>query len=97
MVLAHDRDREITILRKGQAIAAQSPVPPGVVGYDPRVPRRVAQDYDPPRAKALLDMCGYVDRDGDGWREQPDGRPLRRRLQVQRRQPGPAGSSRSCG
>jgi ABC-type transport system substrate-binding protein len=29
------------------------------------------------RAKALLDLYGYVDRDGDGWREQPDGQPLR--------------------
>jgi ABC-type transport system substrate-binding protein len=75
MVLAHDRDREITVLRKGQAIAAQSPVPPGVVGYDPAF-RASAQDYDPARAKALLDLFGYVDRDGDGWREQPDGRPL---------------------
>ena len=26
--------------------------------------------------KALLDMHGYVDRDGDGWRDQPDGPPL---------------------
>lgn len=75
MVLAHDRDREIGVLRKGQAIAAQSPVPPGVVGYDPAF-RASAQDYDPPRAKALLDTFGYVDRDGDGWRDQPDGRPL---------------------
>ena len=75
MVLAHDRDREIGVLRKGQAIAAQSPVPPGVVGYDPAF-RASAQDYDPPRAKALLDTFGYVDRDGDGWREQPGGRPL---------------------
>jgi ABC-type transport system substrate-binding protein len=75
MVLAHDRDREILVLRKGQAIAAQSPVPPGVVGYDPTF-RSIAQDYDPPRAKALLDLVGYVDRDGDGWRDQPDGRPL---------------------
>jgi ABC-type transport system substrate-binding protein len=75
MVLAHDRDREITVLRKGQAIPAQSPVPPGVVGYDPAF-RAGAQDYDPARAKALLDITGYVDRNGDGWREQPDGRPL---------------------
>ena len=28
------------------------------------------------RAKALLDEFGYVDRNGDGWREMPDGRPL---------------------
>ena len=27
-------------------------------------------------AKALLDMFGYVDRDGDGWRERPDGSSL---------------------
>jgi ABC-type transport system substrate-binding protein len=75
MVLGHDRNREITILRKGQAIAAQSAVPPGVVGYDPGF-RASAQEHDPARAKALLDMMGYVDRDGDGWREQPDGKPL---------------------
>jgi peptide/nickel transport system substrate-binding protein len=75
MVLAHDRNQEIDIIRKGQAIAAQTPIPPGVVGYDPNF-RSDAQDPDPPRAKALLDMFGYVDRDGDGWRELPDGRPL---------------------
>jgi ABC-type transport system substrate-binding protein len=33
-------------------------------------------DHDPARARALLDLYGYVDRDGDGWRETPDGRPL---------------------
>ena len=32
--------------------------------------------YSPARARALLDLYGYVDRDGDGWREQPDGQPL---------------------
>jgi len=75
MVLAHDRNQEIHIIRKGEAIAAQSPVPPGVVGYDPDFVSN-AQDPDPARAKALLDMFGYVDRDGDGWRELPDGRPF---------------------
>jgi oligopeptide transport system substrate-binding protein len=75
MVLAHDRQAEIDIIRKGQAMAAQSPVPPGVVGYDPAF-HTAAQEHDVPKAKALLDMFGYVDRDGDGWREQPDGKPL---------------------
>ena len=28
-------------------------------------------EYDPARARALLDIYGYVDRDGDGWRESP--------------------------
>ena len=34
------------------------------------------KSYDPAKAKALLDMFGYVDRDGDGWRDMPDGSPL---------------------
>lgn len=75
LVLAHDRGQEIFIVRKGQAMAAQSPLPPGIVGYDPAF-RTTQQDHDPARAKALLDLYGYVDRNGDGWREQPDGRPL---------------------
>jgi ABC-type transport system substrate-binding protein len=75
MVLAYDRGGEIDVVRKGQAVPAQSPVPPGVVGYDPAF-RSEAQDHDVPKAKALLDMFGYVDRDGDGWREQPDGSAL---------------------
>ena len=32
--------------------------------------------YDPTRAKKLLDELGVVDRDGDGWREFPDGSKL---------------------
>jgi ABC-type transport system substrate-binding protein len=52
-----------------------------VVGYDPDF-RSAAQDYDPVKAKALLDMFGYVDRDGDGIREQPDGSPLVIRLKY---------------
>lgn len=66
---------EIQILRKNQAIRAESPVPQGVAGYDENF-RTSAALYNPPKAKALLDLFGYVDRDGDGYREAPDGRPL---------------------
>lgn len=75
IALAYNIDQEIAVVRKGQATASHSPVPPGVVGYDPSFTSD-AQAYDPARAKALLDLFGYADRDGDGWREQPDGRPL---------------------
>jgi ABC-type transport system substrate-binding protein len=66
---------EIAIIRKGQAIPAMTPYAPGVAGWDPNF-RTNAGEYNVPKAKALLDMFGYVDRDGDGYRELPDGSPL---------------------
>ena len=75
IALSYKVQDEIAIIRKGQAIPAETPYSPGVAGYDPNF-RTGANDYDPARAKALLDMFGYVDRNGDGWREQPDGSPL---------------------
>jgi ABC-type transport system substrate-binding protein len=75
LVLAHDRGQEISIVRKGQAAPVTSPIPNGVVGFDPTF-RATEQDYDPERAKALLDMFGFTDKDGDGWRDMPDGSPI---------------------
>jgi ABC-type transport system substrate-binding protein len=73
--LGTDVGAEIRGVRRGQAIPAQSIIAPGGYGYDPNY-RSVNSEYDPARAKALLDVYGYVDRDGDGWRELPDGKPL---------------------
>ena len=73
--LAVDLDKEIRLVRKSQAVPSQGPVAPSTWGYDPTIKTEMS-DYDPARAKALLDMYGYIDRDGDGWRDQPDGRPL---------------------
>ena len=73
--LAIDLEREIRLVRRGMAIPAQSPVMPHLSGYDPAF-KSENSDFDPARARALLDLYGYVDRDGDGWRELPDGRPL---------------------
>ena len=73
--LAQDLEREIRVVRRGQAIPAQSPVSPNLFGYDAAF-KSENSEYDPARAKALLDLYGYVDIDGDGWREQPDGKPL---------------------
>ena len=56
-------------------LRAQSAIPPGAAGYDPNF-RSVAGEYNVAKAKALLDMYGYADRDGDGFREMPDGQPL---------------------
>ena len=73
--LAVDVPSEINRVRRGQAIPAQSPSVPNTWAYDPAY-KSEAGDYNLPRAKALLEMYGYVDRDGDGWREMPDGSPL---------------------
>jgi ABC-type transport system substrate-binding protein len=72
--LAYDMGEEIHLVRNGTAIEATTALPPGVLGHDPTFSTGPA--YDPARAKALLDMVGYVDRDGDGWRDRPDGSPL---------------------
>ena len=73
--LAVDVDREIRLVRRSQAIPAQGVVGPETFGYDPSFKSEMG-DHDLGRAKALLDMHGYVDRDGDGWRDLPDGQPL---------------------
>ena len=66
---------EISVIWKNQAIVAHTPYSPGVAGYEPGF-RTSANEYNPSKAKALLDMYGYIDRDGDGYREMPDGSPL---------------------
>jgi|KBSSwiStaDraftv2_1062776.scaffolds.fasta_scaffold25672_2 ABC-type transport system substrate-binding protein len=73
--LAVDVPREISTVRRSQAIPAQSPCVPHTTGYDPHYKSEMS-DHDPARAMALLDMYGYLDRDGDGFREQPNGEPL---------------------
>jgi ABC-type transport system substrate-binding protein len=73
--LAYDVQHDITRIRRGQAIPAQAVVAPHTFGYDERL-KSENSDHDIARAKALLDLYGYVDRDGDGWRDLPSGRPL---------------------
>jgi len=39
-------------------------------------------EYDPAQAEEILDEAGYVDADGDGWRDMPDGSPLELEIMV---------------
>lgn len=80
--LGIDVEREIRLVRRGQAIPAQSMLLPNTSGYDPGF-KSENGDYDPARARALLDTYGYVDRNGDGWRELPDGSPLELEVATQ--------------
>jgi ABC-type transport system substrate-binding protein len=73
LLLAYDVSEEIRVIRKNQALADQSPIPPGVVGYDPKY--RGIIRYDPGLANKLLDYFGYK-KGADGYRNNPDGSPL---------------------
>ena len=73
--LAFDGQAFINHVMGGFGIPAQSTVAPFTSGYDPAYKTEMSE-FSPAKARALLDLYGYVDRDGDGWREQPDGSPL---------------------
>ena len=75
IAMAYNVDELIRVLNKGRATPANGPIPPDIAGYDPHL-KTQAQIYDPAAARALLDRFGYKDRDGDGYRETPDGKPL---------------------
>ncbi len=73
--MAFNTGEFIRVLFMGRAVPAQGPIPPDIAGYDPDH-KTQAQAYDPAAARALLERFGYKDRDGDGYRELPDGKPL---------------------
>ena len=75
IALGIDVGREVDLLREGSAVPAQSPITVNMSGYDAAY-RSEMSAYDPARARALLDLYGWRDRNGDGWRETPDGQPL---------------------
>ena len=72
--MAYNIDEEIRVLRQGQGMPATQIIPPNVTGHDAKFTGYLK--FDPAGAKALLDKFGYIDRDKDGWREMPDGKPL---------------------
>jgi peptide/nickel transport system substrate-binding protein len=63
LAYAIDRQAIVDYLRRGLAAPAVGLLPPLSWAFDPGVR---AYQYDPPRAKALLDEAGYPDPDGDG-------------------------------
>ncbi len=79
--LAYNTEEEVRLPRRGQAMVAQGFVMPNTSSFDPKF-RSEMGTFDRARAIALLDMFGYVDKDGDGWRDMPDGSPLVLRLDT---------------
>jgi ABC-type transport system substrate-binding protein len=73
MAMAYNVNEEIKVVRNGQAVEAQFPIPPGVVGHDAAYKSGIK--FDPAGANALLDKFGYK-KGADGFRTLPDGKPL---------------------
>ncbi|NHZ79012.1 heme-binding protein [Massilia sp. CCM 8695] len=74
IALSYDSAEDIGLLKKGFALRAESPLPPNVLGYDPAY--RSPVPYNKALAQALLERFGYRQRDPDGFRRGPDGKPL---------------------
>lgn len=64
------------IVQMGAVEQSHSPIGPNVTGFDPKF-RNALLRYDPARANAMLDVFGYKDCDGDGYREAPGCKPLK--------------------
>ena len=75
VALAYDGAQANLLLRHGQAILAQSTLTPFTSGYSEAY-RSEMSKHSRAEAMALLDVFGYVDSNGDGWRELPGGAPL---------------------
>ncbi|HEX7120224.1 MAG TPA: ABC transporter substrate-binding protein [Longimicrobiales bacterium] len=73
MTLAIDRPEIIQALLVGYGTPAVSPIPP----WSPLDPDVEPLPHDPARAAALLEDAGWVDRNGDGIRENARGASLR--------------------
>ena len=73
IAMAHDVDEEIRLVHNGEAQRLTFPIPSGVAGHDPAYQPLLR--YDPVLANQLLDRYGYR-KGADGWRMEPDGKPL---------------------
>jgi len=74
ILMGYDPGDMIRVGLQGQGLVANQLIPPGVPGHVAGL--KNTTPYNPALARALLDKFGYKDRDGDGFRERPDGKPL---------------------
>ena len=67
-----NRQQVVDALLEGYGKVANGSVPPWHWAYDGSIGAE-ANAYDPEAARALLDEAGWIDRDGDGVRENAEG------------------------
>ena len=74
MIMAFPIDDLARVVWRNQGTPASQIIPPTQTGHIANKPNLNRQDLE--MARALLDRFGYKDRDGDGFREMPDGSAL---------------------
>jgi oligopeptide transport system substrate-binding protein len=74
ILMAYPSDQALVTVWRNQAVSATQMIPPTQTGHIPN--KKNLLDVDVELANALLDKFGYKDKDGDGWRDMPDGKPL---------------------
>jgi peptide/nickel transport system substrate-binding protein len=77
---AVDRNQLVQLALAGHGVAGDSILPIGIGEWYHKIPDSERMNGDLEKAKKLLDAAGYMDRNGDGLREDAKGRALRFRL-----------------
>jgi len=80
MSWAIDRQRLVDLVLGGRGLKGSVVIMPALAAAQLQVPDSQQADANPDRARQLLEENGYIDRDGDGVRESPDGEKLSFRL-----------------
>ena len=78
MAYALDIEQVSEILYDNLRVRANSLIPPVFESFHDQSLKGYV--YDPEKAKELLDQAGYIDVDGDGFREDPKGKKLEIKL-----------------
>jgi peptide/nickel transport system substrate-binding protein len=78
---ATNREEFNTLAWNDLALPIYQPLPPTIWGHNPELDA-TSYHYEPETASAMLDELGYVDVDGDGLREDPEGNPWSVRIST---------------
>jgi peptide/nickel transport system substrate-binding protein len=80
--LAMDKKEIIAVALAGAGTPGSTLIPESTPEWHYKLPAGKERTYNPAAAKALLEGAGYIDRNGDGVREDKDGKPLEFRFSV---------------
>ena len=75
--VAHAIDKDYIVTTLMQGYGTKGTVPISITSGTYVNTSAIPPDFDLNAAKQVLDNAGYVDANGDGWRDAPDGTPIK--------------------